>query len=266
MFAMARKIGGIVQLNHPRFRFTALYDATHWDGIAWPPPFSIDYDAVEVLAGYSAFNMPNDRRFDEGTRDYLTFVDHGHLLIPVGNSDTHDLNWVLDGTARTYVFVDDPRTKPFDEVGFIAALRARRVVATTGPWLDVEVGSSPTVGPGQALRASGKVHVDVTLSQAAFVKAERITVHVGGKSPQTFGIEHLKVDIEVGDKDTWLVVTADGDTPMPKEITGTYQQDKWKRPGVTPFAITGPILIDADGDGHWKRGDADVLLGDALGK
>jgi hypothetical protein len=29
---------------------------------------------------------------------------------------------------------------------------------------------------------------------------------------------------------------------------------------VTPFALTGPILIDADGDGRWKRGDADIEL------
>jgi len=57
-----------------------------------------------------------------------------------------------------------------------------------------------------------------------------------------------------------IVVTADGDTAMPLEITGSYQRDKWKRPGVTPFAITGPILVDADGDGRWRRGDADVDL------
>ena len=68
------------------------------------------------------------------------------------------------------------------------------------------------------------------------------------------------MEIEVGTTDTWLAVTAGGDTPMPKEITGTYQQDKWKRPGVTPFAIAAPILIDADGDGRWKRGEADLPL------
>jgi hypothetical protein len=264
LFATARAMPGnpIVQLNHPRFRYTALYDSTRWDGVAWPPPFPIDYDAVEVLAGYSAFNMPGDRRFDEGARDYFTFLDHGHVLTPMGNSDTHDLNWVLDGTARTYVYVDDPRTKPFDEAAFIAALRARRVVATTGPWLDVEVSGAGagTVGPGQFLRARGKVRVDIELVQAKFVKAERVTIHVGGQPPRVLGTERIQTEIEVGSQDTWLSVTADGDTPMPKEITGTYQLDKWKRPGVTPFAITAAILIDADGDGRWKRGDADLAL------
>jgi hypothetical protein len=66
--------------------------------------------------------------------------------------------------------------------------------------------------------------------------------------------------IEVGATDTWIALTADGDTSMPAELTGTYQQDRWKRPGVTPFAIASPILIDADGDGRWRRGEADVPL------
>jgi hypothetical protein len=273
LFAIARALPGrpIVQLNHPRFRVTALYDGTGWDGTRWPPPFPIDYDAVEVLAGYSAFNDGTDRRFDAGVRDYLTFVDHGHPITPVGNSDTHDLNWVLDGTARTYVFVDDPRTQPFDQAGFIAALRARRVVATTGPWLDVEVAAAagqPTVGPGGVLRATRSVRVDITVAQAAWVKAERVRVLVGTPDgprlvhEEAFsGSSHrFQRTIEIGPADTYLAITADGDTALPRALTGTYQQDKWKRAGVTPFAFAAPILIDADGDGRWRRGDADLAV------
>ena len=66
--------------------------------------------------------------------------------------------------------------------------------------------------------------------------------------------------VDVGTEDTWIAVTADGDTPLPLEQTGSYQRDKWHRPGVTPFAIAAPILVDADGDHRWKRGDADLPL------
>jgi len=264
----------IVQVNHPRFRVTALYDGTGWNGVAWPPPFPLAFDAVEVLAGYSAFNVPGDRRFDDGVRDFYTLVDHGHLVAPLGNSDTHDLNWVLDGTARNYVYSDDPRTQPFDQAAFVRAIRARRVVATTGPWLDVEVapaqGDSHTVGPGQSLAAKGDVWVDVTLSQAAFVHCDRIRITVGTTTGpslvQTIDVpagartHHWAGKIEVGAADTWIGITADGDTALPLEITGSYQKDKWNRAGVTPFAIASPVLVDADGDGHWKRGDADVKL------
>jgi hypothetical protein len=276
LFDLAHAMPGhpIVQLNHPRFRVTALYDGTSWDGVAWPPPFPLAFDAVEVLAGYSAFNVPGDRRFDDSARDFTTLVDHGHLVAPLGNSDTHDLNWVLDGSTRSYVYVDDPRLAPFDEAGFIAAIRARRVVATSGPWLDVEVaaarGATPTVGPGQALHAARSAWVDVTVSQARFVHVDRIRITVGAPAgpalaatvdvPPGVRTYHWAGAVALGDADTWIGVTADGDTPLPLEQTGSYQKDKWNRNGVTPFAIISPVLIDADGDGRWKRGDADLAL------
>jgi len=276
MFALARSLPGrpIVQLNHPRFRVTALYDGTRWNGVTWPPPFPIDFDAVEVLAGYTAFNVPGDRRFDDGVRDFYTMLDHGHLIAPLGNSDTHDLNRVLDGTTRSYVFVDDLRTQPFDEAGFIAAIRGRRVIATSGPWLDVEVaaqkGATPTVGPGQSVRASSSVWIDITLAQARFVRSERIRITVGTPTgpklvhtidvPPGVRTHRWEGPVEVGTADTWIGVTADGDSPLPLEQTGTYQKAKWNRPGVTPFAIASPILVDADGDSRWKRGETDVPL------
>jgi hypothetical protein len=71
---------------------------------------------------------------------------------------------------------------------------------------------------------------------------------------------HWAGAVEVGALDTFVGVTADGDTPLPLELTGTYQKDRWNRPGVTPFAIASPILIDADADHHWRRGDADLPL------
>ena len=276
LFELAHAMPGhpIVQVNHPRFRVTSLYDGTGWNGVTWPPPFPLGFDAVEVLAGYTAFNVPGDRRFDDGVRDFYTLVDHGHLVAPLGNSDTHDLNWVLDGTTRNYVYVDDPRLAPFDQPGFIAAIRARRVVATSGPWLDVEVaaarGATPTVGPGQALRAHRTAWIDVTVSQARFVHVDRIRITIGTPTgpalaqtidvPPNVRTHHWSGAVELGSADTWIGITADGDTPLPLEQTGSYQKDKWNRAGVTPFAIASPILIDADGDGRWKRGDADLVL------
>ncbi len=258
------KTNPIVQVNHPRFRVNSLYDTHGWNGLTWPPPFPTNFDAVEVIAGYSAFNVPGDRRIDDGIRDLFTFMDHGHVIAGVANSDTHDLNWVLDGTARTYVYVDDAKLSPFDEAGFIASMRAHRAVATPGPWLDVQIGG---VGPGGMISAKGKVSVDITLSQAKWVKCEQIRITIGGpKLVQTIEVpagartHHWTGTIDVGTTDTWIAVTADGDTAMPLEFTGTYQKDKWGRAGVTPFALASPVLVDVDGDGRWKRGDADIPL------
>jgi len=270
LFAAARKLGRrpILQVNHPRLRWAALFDSLDWDGVSWPPPFPLGFDAVEVIAGYTAFNAEGDRRLDESLRDFHALVDHGRLVAPVGNSDTHDLNEVLDGTARTYVFVDRPNAAPFDEEAFLDAIRARRVVATSGPWLDVEVSAAqgrPTVGPGQGLRARGTAWVDVTVEQARFASAERVRIAVGGRGRRTIavprGVRRFRWTgaVELGRADTWIGVSADGDVALPAALTGTRYQEAG-RSGVTPFAVASPILVDVDGDRRWRRGDADLAL------
>jgi len=262
----------IVQVNHPRFRDTALFDTFGWDGVSWPPPFPRAFDALEVLNGFNAFDVADDRRIDQCVRDFYTLTDHGWLITPVGNSDSHDFNWVTDGVARTFVYVPDARTEPFDRAAFVDAIRARRTVATTGPWLDVTAApreGAAGAGPGQVVAAAdGAIWLGVRVSRARFVKVDRIRVTIGSATgPET--VETIAVPpgertyawrgpVEVGAADTWVGVTADGDSPLPLDQTGTYQRDKWGHPGVTPFAIISPILVDADGDGRWRRGDADL--------
>jgi len=271
-FAMARTLTpkGVIQLNHPRLRSAALFDSYEWDGMKWPPPFPLAWDAMEVISAHTMFNVEGDRRLDECVRDFYTLVDHGFVSAPLGNSDTHDLNWILDGSARTYVFVDDPKTKPFDQAAFLAGIKNRRVIATNGPWLDIQVSPAqgqPAVGPGQILRASGSVWVEIALHRAAFVEVENIRITVGGaKGPE------LAITIDVPStrgfrwsgrlplerRDTWIGITAEGDTPIPAEVTGSYHYDRKRQ--VTPFAIASPILVDVDGDRRWRRGRYQVLI------
>ncbi len=252
---LAAKQGGlrpIVQINHPRFRMYSLFDTQRWNGVSWPPPFPLEFDAVEVLAGHTAFNTPGDRRTDDSVRDFYTLAAHGVRVTGVGSSDTHHLNGVLDGVARTYVFVDDAGLAPLDEVGFTEAVRARRAVATTGPWLDVEIvdaGGGTPAGPGQVLRApSGNVRIDVELAQARWMRVARVRVLVGGVVVKVETVapgarrHRLVVEAPVT-APTWIAVDAGGDDPLPVEMTGTYQQEK-QRPGVVPFAVINPIWIE----------------------
>ena len=221
--------------------------------MTWPPPFPLAFDAVEVLAGYTAFNAPGDRRFDDSVRDFYTLVDHGHLVAPLGNSDTHDLNWVLDGTdaqlrlrrrsahaavRRGRLHRRDPRAPRRRDQRAVARRRGRR---DAGRDADRRAGRER-----DRRRAAARVWVDVTVSQARFVHVDRIRITIGGPAgPRCETIDvpagvrtfHWAGAIEVGTADTWIGVTADGDTPLPLEQTGTYQQDKWNRAGVTPFAI-----------------------------
>lgn len=270
LMKFARRISGhpIVQLNHPRFRSTAMFDYFSWDGVQWPPPFPLDFDAIEVINGFTAFDVSGDRRIDESVRDLYTLVDRGHPVAAVGNSDTHDFNWVSDGVVRTLVFDAGSRTIPFPETAFVDAIRSRHTEATTGPYLEVTASphkGTDGVGPGGIVSApSGYVWLDVTVSAARFVLVDRLLITVGTENgprlqkqvalqhPRTF---HWSGVVYVGNADTWIGVAADGDTPLPIEQTGTYQRDKWARPGDAPYAVISPILVDRDGDGRWRRGD-----------
>ena len=108
----------------------------------------------------------------------------------------------------------------------------------------------------------GTVWVDVALAQASFVKTERIRITIGGKDgpalaqqidvPADVRTFHWAGAIAVGPRDTWIGVTADGDTALPLALTGSYQRDRWQRPGVTPYAIAAPILVDGNGDRRWR--------------
>jgi hypothetical protein len=279
ILAMAGSVPGntVVQVNHPRFRVYSLYDSVGWNGVAWPPPFPLDFDAVEVLSGHTTFNVTGDRRVDDSLRDFYTMIDHGFLVTALGNSDTHHLNGVRDGLTRNLVDVDDARTQPFDEAGFVDAIRHRRVVATSGPLLDVEVRATRDaktgVGPGEVLAARGEAWVDVTLYQARYVDTDVVRVLVGSATGPVVAhrLEPVRqrenrwtVPVTVGETDTWIGIDATGETPLPVEMTGTYQLEK-KRPGVVPAALINPILVDADDDKRWKRGDADLPITDDRG-
>jgi hypothetical protein len=270
LMALARGLGDdpIVQVNHPRFRYRALFDDFSWDGLSWPPPFPLDFDAVEVLSGHTAFNTAGDRRLDDSLRDFYTFIRHGVLITALGNSDTHHLNGVLDATTRSYVYVEDTALDPLDERGFIAAIRGRRALATTGPWLEVKVRATAeaaeSAGPGGAIQiGTGVAWIEVVLYQASFVHTERVRILVGGDVVEEIAVvPGARVmtwsgELAVGGQDTWIGVDASGDEALPVELTGTYHLENG-REGVTPMALINPILVDADGDGSVRFGSANV--------
>jgi hypothetical protein len=188
-------------------------------------------------------------------QDFYTLMSHGVFLTALGNSDTHHLNNILAGFPRTYVRVADTRTEPFDEAGFVASLRARRAIATTGPWLDVKIDG--TAGPGdQVTNQTGSVDVIISLRQASYVHATRVRILVGDKVQQTLPVAPGQTSFDfhgrvpIGTTDTWIGVDASGDDPLPPDLVGDYISAVAKHPGMLPFALINPVLIDADGDGH----------------
>jgi hypothetical protein len=255
LFAAAHELPSqpLLQVNHARMGWAAYFDWAGWDGVSWPPPMPVNFDALEVLSGFLAYDTPTDERLSRAVQDFYTLWRNGVEVTPLGNSDTHHLNWILAGFPRSYVRVPDARTTPFDEAGFIQALRGQHTVATTGPFLDVRV--EGTAGPGDIASATaGTVVLEVHLRQPSYIHATRLRVWVGGDLRRSIDVPsgstafHWSGREAVGATDTWIGVDAAGDDPIPWEMPGEYLYAN-ARGGMLPFAIISPVRIDADGDG-----------------
>ena len=99
----------------------------------------LDYDGVELLNG------PSLDRYRLTRADWLSLLLQGVVHVGLGNSDSHRAG-ELPGLPRNYVPLADDALERFDEAAFFAAVRAGRVVATTGPLLDAKLGEA---GPGE---------------------------------------------------------------------------------------------------------------------
>src|SRR5262249_5893267 len=132
----------------------------------------------------------------------------------------------------------------------------RRVVATTGPWLDVRTADGAGTG-GFTSTTSGTVTLDIFMRQASFVHVNRIRVWVGNQIAMTLTVDPTQRRYEwigpvaVGTADTWIGVDALGDDPLPESMTGGFLIWASQGRGMVPVALINPILVDADGDGAW---------------
>jgi hypothetical protein len=194
--------------------------------------------------------------------DWFGLLNRGHLLTPVGSSDSHDVSRYLVGQARTYI-----RT-PADEPGRIAVaeavenFRAGAVMVSFGLLAEITVDGQ--YGPGDLAPGGDELDVAVRVLGPAWTRADRVSLYANGQRIRTAVIAD-------GDQpgvkwsgawllprpahDIFLVAIAEG----PGEhrpfwpIVKPYQPTS---PDWTPRLIgsTGAVWIDADGDG--RRTDA----------
>jgi len=159
----------------------------------------------------------------------------------------------------------------------LAALKSGAAVASSGPMLDVKVGST---GPGGLATVNGSpssVTLDVTLVAPDWLPVDQLRIVVNGKVLETVTVNNPKDvfkrssddsryftgSLEVplssvaADKDAWLVVEAG----VPLETTGAYgvvngSRTPWHivMKGIYPVAITNPIFLSLRGGEYTPPG------------
>jgi hypothetical protein len=230
----------IVQINHPRMARIGYLELLRFDrddvkgwqkrvGVA-----ELGFDAIEVFNGDHYALIP---KVEECLRDWYGLLNAGRRITATGNSDSHKLAFHEPGVPRNLVAVPDDDPARFDERAFVAAVRAGRVVVSSGPFIRLTAGGK---GVGEIV-PPGEVPIAIEVDAPPWVDVDRVELVRRGeviavwtapfpRSAHRFETR-LTRSLQKGD---WIVALARGTKPM----SHLY------RPGAKPFAFTNPVWVE----------------------
>ncbi len=260
----------LIQMNHTRLGFGAYFDSDScgagggWKDLARPPACPLDFEAMEVLSGFLAC----DTRIHRTLADWYALLGFGVVTTATGNSDTHGTSQILGGFPRTYIRVAEDSVRVFDEAELIDALRGRRAVATTGPFITLRV--DDRVNEGELItNVTGTVRVNIRMQAASWIVPDEVRLKVNGQTVRTWPLAgsaaalfEVKNESLAVASDAFITAEVEGKQVLPPWMVGEYLTTKKASgydcppgaagPGMIPFAVTNPVLIDADGDGRFR--------------
>jgi hypothetical protein len=248
----------VIQVNHPRSGQNGYFDQLGFDpksGVGIDPGYDARFDALEVWNGRNV-----DAR-GKVLSDFFAILRAGHPVTATADTDTHGIVGQEAGYPRTYVRVaDDGPLEPWDAARSLDVVRGvktlRDVVLTNGPMLRVTANTAPIGGVARGPAIQVKVHVEsapwVVVDELRVVRASapdavdaRLTKGIAEKLNSAGALAADATFAFRAAADDALVVIASGTKTMSPVLSAAdgAQGD------IVPWAMTGAIWIDADGDG-----------------
>ena len=245
----------VVQINHPRTGLTGYFDQLGFDrarGAGTDPTYDAGFDALEV------WNGRNVEARAKVLEDWRALLVTGHPTTATADTDTHGIVGQEAGYPRTYVRVandgaldawDAARTA--DVVRGVKALRD--VVLTNGPMLRVTAAGAPIGGIAKGRAIVVQVHVEcapwVDVGSVEIVRL-RSAPRPELREKRSVTLVPLKSGARGADllfplrfdADDAFYVVASGTRPLTPVLAGDAAE-------IAPWAMTGAIWVDADGDG-----------------
>lgn len=244
LFAAARGLAKpgipfVVQVNHPRMGdigYLELLRFDRGDVEAWTRRaklFAAGFDAIEIFNGDHYAEIGKVERCLD---DWYALLNAGIRVVATGNSDSHKIVYQEAGVPRNWIAAGADDASSFDERLFLEALKAGRVVVSSGPFVRLEANGQPigaTVG-------AGSVTVSVQVDAPPWIDVDRVDLVRRGvraarwRGPFPAGPHRFAattpLELAPGD---WIVAIVRGRKPM------THLH----RSGATPFAFTNPIFV-----------------------
>lgn len=241
-----------VAINHP---WWGTADLGYFTNIGWGAgtdqrtttlPSAGKFDALEVLNAY----WPPLDVIGYLLEDWFALLDEGHRVAALGNSDSHSLVQNRVGYPRNWLRlpIDEPSQVTPAMLG--EALRNGRVVASSGPFLDMQIGAAK-IGD-TIMHAGGNVDVDVVVDAPAWIPVDRVRFYVNGAMVREIAISAgtrplLTTTVQLAlpsGEDSYIVAIASADAFLPADVIG---RGDWH-----PIAIANPIYVEGNNDGTWK--------------
>ncbi len=210
--------------------------------------------------------------------DWCGLINHGLRVTPVGCSDSHDVSRYIVGQGRTYIQADDHAPGSINTEAALDSFLNGRVIVSYGLLVQLQVRSSEDVansqGPGGKLsikpnsNPTKPTSLEITAKVLAphWSRPRQLQLFINGMpkfsvqlnpktgSGQPFATTvQWNIPAEKMPRDAWLTAVATGDgIDSPHWPTAKpYQPDSEIFKSKT-FSCTGPIWLDADGDGKYR--------------
>ena len=262
VFADARALPGgphVLQVNHPRSGINGYFDQLGFDpktGVGTGSGYDASFDAIEVWNGRVVAHRT------KVLDDYFALLRTSHPVTPIADTDTHGIVGEEPGYPRTFVRLPGPLDATPDHWDaarsqqLVKSIRETRdVVLTNGPFMTV---SANGVGIGGVTAPrSGVVDVKVTVTSAPWVVVDRAEIRLARAAALPgFSVSLVPKGSAAGalvaeasfsvraKEDDAFVVVVSGTRPM-RPVLSTSGDDG----EIAPWAMSGPIWIDANGDG-----------------
>lgn len=238
----------VLQINHPRDGNIGYFEIFKMDpetATSKDEKFHLEFEAIEVFNG-----ITNPAHLDLALKDWFGILNHGRFICATGNSDSHKCVLHDAGYARSWVRVpDDAEPAKVRVEDVVAAVRAGRVVVSSGPFIRATVGGKDAVG-GQFSSKEAPVALEVEVQAAPWITMEYLGLIENGKPVQRVEIPATGEDVvrlrhrfELRPAaDAWYVVYAEGRAYTAGAVTN---------PALRPRAFTNPVRVDAEGDGKF---------------
>jgi hypothetical protein len=256
LFAAARRknAGSLIHLNHPRSGGLGYFNAYDLDpdkAAFAAAPFDPGFDVMEAMNG-ATFGGDNRRAID----DWFHLLNRGYPIRIVGSSDAHGVDGGETGYARTFVLMAEPAAGPIDREALVAAIRKGRSFVSNGPVIAARANRKATFGD-MVTAKKGRVDVDITVTGAPWLDVSEVRLIVNGERRPPLVITGAdgrtikfrdRVRVETP-RDGWIAVEVLGSRslyPLIQQRSG----DGTAGEAALPYALTNPIVIDADGDGR----------------